>query len=391
MTIAPSEFRRVLGQFASGVTVVSATHDGVTQAMTVSAFCSVSIEPPMVLFCADKRSRTHVLAAASGAFAVSFLREDQRALSDLFAGKGSDDDRKAALTGAPCSALGCPIIEGALAWLGCRIVQTHDAGDHVIYVGHVLDGAAGTPFAPLLYYRGTYQALEPAWRWRDRHGARDRAVAFHEMVDFFERMQHEDPYAGLLDHLARIAAPTPEARCLDLGCGPGTLTRKLAAGSREALGVDSSAAMVTRASLRARAAGLANVRYEEASLVALPCEAGSFDVVVAANALFHAPVPRELLREAARVLRPGGRLGLLEPSSRMTHEAVSLHLARDEEAGDALAPLGTQALLAWADAVEARPRYDEAQLHDDLEAVGLALVAEEPLLGGLATLTLARR
>ncbi|AKT36793.1 flavin reductase [Chondromyces crocatus] len=389
MSIAPSEFRRVLGQFASGVTVVSANHEGTAQAMTVSAFCSVSIEPPLVLFCADKRSRTPVLVAESRVFAVSFLREHQRALSDLFAGKGTDEERQAALVDAPRTASGCPIVDDALAWLGCRVTQSHDAGDHMIFIGEVTDGGAGEPGAPLLYYRGTYQGLEPAWRWRDRHAVRDKVVAFHDLVDFFERMQHEEPYRGLLEQLASLCSLRPEMTCLDLGCGPGMLTQKLSARVREAVGVDSSAEMIARAILRGRAAGISNVRYVESSLSALPFGDAAFDVVVAANALFHAPEPYEVLREAGRVLRVGGCLGLLEPSSSMTHEAVAAHL----ETKDALvhAPLGGSSLLAWADAVEARPRYTEKQLGADLTRAGFTQVTQVRALGGLVTMTRATR
>ena len=162
MSVDASNFRRALAQLASGVTVVSSLHEGSQQAMTVSAFCSVSLEPPMVLFCADKRSRTHALVAASGSFAVSFLREDQRSLSDLFAGRGSDEDRQEALSAAERAPSGCPLIRRALAWLDCRVVQSHDAGDHVIYVGEVQDVGVGDAAPPLIYHRGSYQRLPPA-------------------------------------------------------------------------------------------------------------------------------------------------------------------------------------------------------------------------------------
>lgn len=386
MAIEASEFRKVLGQFASGVTVVTSAHEGALQGMTVSAFSSVSLDPPLVLFCADKRSRTPALVAAGGAFAVSVLREDQRALSELFAGRGSEEERQEVLASADRSPSGCPVLHRALAWLDCRVVQAHEAGDHVIYVGEVRDAGVGELGGPLLYFRSTYQALEPAWRWRDRYVAREHAVPFHDLVDFFERMQHEGPYAGLLEKLARLSSPAADARCLDLGCGPGRLTRELGARCREAIGVDSSAAMVARAAMRVKAAGIANVHYLEASVTALPFPAHSFDVVVAASLLFHSPEPVLVLREAARMLREGGCLALLEPSASMTHAAMSAFL---EEEDHDLPQLGGQALLAWADAAEARPRFSEEQLVSDLESVGFASIVQERELGGLATLTLA--
>jgi len=388
MAIEAAEFRKVLGQFATGVTVVTTVHEGVAQGMTVSSFTAVSLEPPLVLFCADKRARTGVAVGAAGVFTVSVLRESQRRLSDLFAGAGTDAEREAELARGRRAATGCPILEGALGHVDCKVLQAHDAGDHQIYVGEVVDARVGEVGAPLLYYRGTYQALEPAWPWRDRYAAREKAIRFHEMVDFFERMQHDGAYAALLDRLVRLGAPASDARCLDLGCGPGKLARELAPRCREAVGVDASASMIARATARARAAGLGNVRFHEAQPTALPFPGESFDLVLSSNLLFHLPEPAAVLREAARVLRRGGHVALLEPTAAMGRAAMSAFLeARELE----MAPFSAYGLLAWADAAEAGRRYDEAQLAADLEAAGFAPVTQERELGGMALLTLARR
>jgi flavin reductase (DIM6/NTAB) family NADH-FMN oxidoreductase RutF/precorrin-6B methylase 2 len=388
MGIDASELRKVLGQFATGVTVVTTVHEGAAQAMTVNSFSSVSLEPPLVLFCADNRARTNAAVAAAGAFAVSILREEQRAISDLFAGKGTDIERQAALQAGWKAATGCPILQGALGYLDCRVAQAHDAGDHVIYIGEVLTAGAGDPGAPLLYFRGTYQALESAWRWRDRYAAREKATQFHDMVDFFERMQNEGPYAGLLEKLVALSEPPRDGRCLDLGCGAGRATRELAGRCREAIGVDASTAMVARATDSAKALGAENVRYLEAQATALPFEEGAFDLVVASNLLFHLADPGAALREAARVLRPGGRLAVLEPSSTMSRAAMSAFL--EEEEHD-LAQFGAYALLAWADAAEATRRFNEQQLAAELTAAGFETLLEERELAGLAILAIARR
>src|SRR6185503_3598328 len=158
MSLDPAEFRKVLGHFATGVTVVTTAHEGEAHAMTVNAFASVSLDPPLVLFCAHKRTRTHAAVQASGVFAVNILREAQRPISDLFAGKGTDAERLAILS-TRTAGTGSPILEGVLGWIDCSVATAHDAGDHVIYVGAVKALSLEEAGAPLLYYRGSYRGL----------------------------------------------------------------------------------------------------------------------------------------------------------------------------------------------------------------------------------------
>ena len=386
MTVDTAEFRKVLGQFATGVTLVTTIQEGAGHAMTVNSFSSIALEPPLVLFCADKRARTHRAVALSGVFAVNILREEQRSLSDLFAGKGSDEERQAVLAAGRAVATGSPILDGTLGYIDCKVVQAHDAGDHVVYIGEALAAGVGELGAPLLYYRGTYQALEAAWRWRDRYTAREKATRFHEMVDFFDRMQTEGPYAGLLEKLLAVADPPRDARCLDLGCGAGRLARELGPRVGEAIGIDVSGPMIARAASRAKALGLENVRFLEAPASALPFPDGGFDLVVASNLLFHLSDPTAALREAARLFRPGGRLALLEPATSMSRASMSAFL--DD---DGFTQFGGYALLAWADAAEAGRRYTEEQLAADLRAAGFEVLLEARELGGLSLLALAQR
>ena len=158
MPVDPEDFRRVLGSWASGVTIVTA-HDGERQlGMTVSAFSSVSLEPPLVLVCADKGANTLALIEAAGAFTVNLLAQGQQELSELFADKAREFQR---FDGLDCEvgATGCARISGALGYLDCRVVQAVDAGDHVVYIGRV-EGAELSDGEPLVYCRGKYGRLK---------------------------------------------------------------------------------------------------------------------------------------------------------------------------------------------------------------------------------------
>ncbi|MDI1431846.1 flavin reductase family protein [Polyangium sorediatum] len=162
MAIDGIELRRVLGQFATGVTVVTTRLEGVPQGMTANSFTSVSLDPPLVLFCADKRARSGMLVGAAGCFAINVLAEEQRHLSDLFAGRGSDEQRRALLDEIGQDAVtGAPVLPGALGWLDCRLERAIDAGDHVVYFGEVVAAGGGEPAAPLLYFRSSYRRLGP--------------------------------------------------------------------------------------------------------------------------------------------------------------------------------------------------------------------------------------
>jgi flavin reductase (DIM6/NTAB) family NADH-FMN oxidoreductase RutF len=156
MPVDPADFRRALGQFAAGVTVVT-TRDaqGRSLGLTVTAFASVSLEPPLVLVCVDHRSEAHVGFRHAGLFGVSILAEGQEEVSRRFAVGGA-----AKFTGLELATgtTGVPLIPGALAHLECRVQATHDAGDHRIYVGEVL-AVDVKPGRPLLYRDRDYRKL----------------------------------------------------------------------------------------------------------------------------------------------------------------------------------------------------------------------------------------
>jgi flavin reductase (DIM6/NTAB) family NADH-FMN oxidoreductase RutF len=156
MAIDAEAFRSALGQFASGVTIVT-TRDaaGVPLGLTVSSFCSVSLDPPLVLVCIDLRSDAHAGFRETGLFGVSILAEGQHQISELFAWGGSDrfDERH-----VTARATGVPLVVGALAQLECVVVSAHDEGDHRVYVGRV-EHAQVHPGRPLVYHHGDYHGL----------------------------------------------------------------------------------------------------------------------------------------------------------------------------------------------------------------------------------------
>jgi flavin reductase (DIM6/NTAB) family NADH-FMN oxidoreductase RutF len=154
--IAPDEFRRVLGHFASGVTIVSTCDADVRQTgLTASAFSSVSLDPPLILVCVDHKSQSYPAMRERGCFAVNILALDQEAISRRFASSRLDK-----FDGVPhrVTDLGVPVVEGAIAQLECVTVSMHVEGDHTIFVGRV-ERAAALGGDPLLYARGRYERL----------------------------------------------------------------------------------------------------------------------------------------------------------------------------------------------------------------------------------------
>jgi flavin reductase (DIM6/NTAB) family NADH-FMN oxidoreductase RutF len=163
MPILEQEFKEGLTRWVSGVTIVTSRDDGRHCGMTASAFSSVSLHPPLILICASKASETNGVIAKSGCFAVNVLAAGQRELSERFSTEGNEAVR---FQGLECSSAitGAPFLPGALASLDCRVTQTLEAGDHVIYVARV-EAVEARDGDPLVYHRGAYHELASA-----RHG-----------------------------------------------------------------------------------------------------------------------------------------------------------------------------------------------------------------------------
>ena len=149
----PREYRSALARFATGVTVVTALENGKTHGMTANAFVSVSLDPPLVLVSLDNRSQMHRILPTAERFGISVLAEDQRALSDHFAGVKADNAEIPFITRS-----GAVLLDGAVAYFAARVVDVHTAGDHTLYVGMV-EYFECRDDKPLLFYAGKYQQL----------------------------------------------------------------------------------------------------------------------------------------------------------------------------------------------------------------------------------------
>lgn len=157
MPIDAAQFRAALALRAGGVAIVTARAGERVHGMTVTDFAGVSLEPPLVLVCADKQANTLPVIESGRNFAVNLLANGQEALSNRFASKLHEWTRFEGLT-CEDGVTGAPFIPGALVSLACRVVAMHAAGDHVIVVGEV-EEARCAEASPLVYFGGGYRRL----------------------------------------------------------------------------------------------------------------------------------------------------------------------------------------------------------------------------------------
>ena len=155
VAVEEGEFRKAMSCFASGVTVVTTEHDGARFGITVSAFSSLSLDPPLVLVCIDKSTHIHDVIGKAERFAVNMLDEGQQEISNQFASR--IDDRFDGVE-VEEGRLKLPLLSGALAAVECRLHATLPGGDHTIFVGEVI-GTHMRDGNPLLYYRSEYRTL----------------------------------------------------------------------------------------------------------------------------------------------------------------------------------------------------------------------------------------
>jgi flavin reductase (DIM6/NTAB) family NADH-FMN oxidoreductase RutF len=158
MLVTPSDFRATMARFASGVTVVTTTLDQSYFGLTVSAFCSVSLTPPLILVSLDLTSQTFPIIRQSGVFAVNILAQEQEPLALRFASK---DQQRKTFADIPLRVgeTGAPLFAESLARIECRLAGMYPGGDHALMLGevvHVDASAASLAKAPLLYYRSSF-------------------------------------------------------------------------------------------------------------------------------------------------------------------------------------------------------------------------------------------
>lgn len=155
MTLEDAVFRKVMGSFASGVTVVTAMHNNTPYGMTVSSFCSVSLDPQLLLVCITKTLPTHHAIVSSGVFGVSILAANQAHISQQFASRIADKFEGVDVTTSP---QGVPLIAHTCAAIECTVEHEYAGGDHTIFVGRITH-ALVNDYEPLAYFRGSYKSL----------------------------------------------------------------------------------------------------------------------------------------------------------------------------------------------------------------------------------------
>jgi flavin reductase (DIM6/NTAB) family NADH-FMN oxidoreductase RutF len=157
MSLDPDAFRAVMGRFATGVTVVTTTDaDGLAHGMTVSAFASVSLQPPLIVACIDQAASMHDVLADSEYFAINVLASNQEPIARRFADTGA---QRFEGIGYRSGENGAPILNDVLAFVECRLISATPTGDHTVIIGETV-ATAVRDGRPLLYYRGGFAQLE---------------------------------------------------------------------------------------------------------------------------------------------------------------------------------------------------------------------------------------
>ncbi len=200
-----------------------------------------------------------------------------------------------------------------------------------------------------------------------------------QFVDYFTRVQASAGWDRVLAAFARFVAPDSTAHVLDVGCGPGSLVRKLAGEVAFAQGCDADGGMVEQAHKLADQAGLRNVEFRMGILPDLPYACDRFDAVTATNVIFLQRDPQAAVRGMARVCKPGGIVAMLNPSPQMSVAAATAHADRR-----GLLELDRVSFINWGNVAEQAHRFSAEQIAEMFEAAGLSQIVVEARIGGLA-------
>jgi len=160
VTLTTTDFRKAMGCFATGVTIITVDQQGEVHGMTANAFASVSLDPMLVLVCVDRKARTHAQLHRMKRFGVNVLARGQQDISEFYA-RTTDTHQHAEKAGARFdrTAQGTPVLHEALAYLECRLHKAEDAGDHTIFIAEVEDVVVREG-EPLLYFRSQYRGMQ---------------------------------------------------------------------------------------------------------------------------------------------------------------------------------------------------------------------------------------
>jgi len=153
------QLRDVLAKFASGVTVVTTSDEHGFHGVTVSAFCSLSLDPALVLVCIDKAIQSHDLITSAPAFAVNILSRGQTFLAEQFSGQTPLADPDFSRVPHRLSPIGLPLLRHTIAWIECRSSAAYDGGDHTIFTGAVQSVGMGEEDDPLIHFDRTFTEL----------------------------------------------------------------------------------------------------------------------------------------------------------------------------------------------------------------------------------------
>jgi 3-hydroxy-9,10-secoandrosta-1,3,5(10)-triene-9,17-dione monooxygenase reductase component len=158
LPVPADEFRSAMRRWGSGVSILTTRRPGGIQGITVSSFCSLSLRPPLVLACIDKKAGSHALIERYGCFAINILTAGQKRLSEEAAGHLEEHGNWLRGQRYRKAATGAPVLADGLAWLDCSLEDSYDGGDHTIFIGRV-EATGYRRGSPLLFFDGSYHRL----------------------------------------------------------------------------------------------------------------------------------------------------------------------------------------------------------------------------------------
>lgn len=207
-----------------------------------------------------------------------------------------------------------------------------------------------------------------------------------QFVDYFTRVQASEGWDRVLASFARFLALNQDAHALDVGCGPGSLVRKLAREVAFAHGCDADRGMIEQAQNLADAENLSNVEFRVGALPDLPYTPDRFDAVTATNVIFLQRNPQAAVCEMARVCKFNGIVAMLNPSPQMSVAAATAYAAQHD-----LTDLNRVSFINWGNVSEQAHRFSAEQITEMFEAAGLSEIGIETKIGGLALFAKGRK